>query len=452
MKPFTVSVAGRAWRAGIVLGLSVALAGELHAAEVAGEVRLSTDGEAVAWAGQQVTMNLDLLTTGFSFSDQHFLLPEVSGGFLMQTDSTTIKLTESRDGETWQVLRYPIVLFPQRRGRLTVPSFEVRFRARAGFGHEPRLFTFRTEPLHLTVKWPPGAEESSLLITTRSFDLRAAWTPAPAGDEPLTVLPGDAVTLRVTQTAVDVSGMVLPGLPVPSVPGMAAYSEAPVVSDRASRGALTGSRTDAVTWVFERPGRYDVPEIRYRWFDPSAAVLKELRVPGRSFVVSESAGTTGHDRLSGLVRSGSVAVLLWLAGGALMVGLGGLSWWWRKVGRGVRSSSRAQSEARLRKAAVAACRRHDPAAAYAALSCWVEGYSGRPAALLDFARAQDAALCEHVEGLQQALISRSAWNGDALAAMLKPTGGDRKSSQSGALRPLNPGKGQSGPCSRGGDH
>ena len=50
---------------------------------------ISVEQDQDIWAGQQVTLDLDLKTTGFSFSNTHFNLPEVSGAFLMQTDTTT---------------------------------------------------------------------------------------------------------------------------------------------------------------------------------------------------------------------------------------------------------------------------------------------------------------------------------------------------------------------------
>ena len=92
-----------------------------------------------------VTLYLDLKTTGFSFSDTHFNLPDVGNAFLMQTDSTTIKLTEKSGGEAWQVLRYPLALFPQRAGKLEVPAIGVRFSSSAGYGSKKRDFQFATE-------------------------------------------------------------------------------------------------------------------------------------------------------------------------------------------------------------------------------------------------------------------------------------------------------------------
>ena len=46
---------------------------------VDGRVRASLEETKQVWVGQRVLLNVDLLTTGYSFSDQHFQLPEKSG-------------------------------------------------------------------------------------------------------------------------------------------------------------------------------------------------------------------------------------------------------------------------------------------------------------------------------------------------------------------------------------
>ena len=107
--------------------------GILASDNLQGEIRLQPAREGTVWVGQELELNLDLLSTGFSFGGQHFNLPEVSGAYLLQADSSTVKLSEQRDGETWQGLRYSLLLYPQREGQLSVPSFEVSFTASAGY-------------------------------------------------------------------------------------------------------------------------------------------------------------------------------------------------------------------------------------------------------------------------------------------------------------------------------
>ena len=188
--------------ASLILCLLLPLSGRAQddGVKAAADVNMRQDQE--IWAGQQVTINLDIKTTGFSFSDTHFNLPEVEGGFLMQTDSTTIKLSENKDGESWQILRYPFSLFPQKSGELTIPPISVRFSTSAGYGSEKKNFEFETDVLTLSVKLPPGVGEDEIVITTREFDLKHSWQP-----ESDRVKAGDAFTLTVERRAGDISAM-----------------------------------------------------------------------------------------------------------------------------------------------------------------------------------------------------------------------------------------------------
>ena len=74
----------------LLIGLLSPFAVAAQANDVQADVAISIQQSDDIWAGQQVTLNLDLKTTGFSFSNTHFNLPEVSNAFLMQPDSTTI--------------------------------------------------------------------------------------------------------------------------------------------------------------------------------------------------------------------------------------------------------------------------------------------------------------------------------------------------------------------------
>lgn len=54
------------------------------------------------------------------------------------------------------------------------------------------------------------------------------------------------------------------------------YPEAPQVQDRVDRGDLTGERTDRVTWIVERPGSCQWPDIDIQWWDPAEASLRNI--------------------------------------------------------------------------------------------------------------------------------------------------------------------------------
>jgi hypothetical protein len=297
-------------------------------------------------------------------------------------------------------------------------------------------------------------EGDGLLVTTSKFDLQTSWTPRSipeAEDGTATARLGDALTLEVTQSAADISGMVLPSLPVYRAPGLSAYPKQPRVEDKVARGALVGSRTDSVTWVFEQPGRYAFPEIRYRWFDPASRQVRESLVSGRVLNVVALPGDS-----AGVHRPGSALAHRrgnwgWMALPALLLAVG--AWvLWRFPGQGFdvfgkRSKrQREEGEPALFKAALGACRRNDVAGAYAALCRWVQACGQAPGSktLLAVAAEVDPAFQQSLESLQRALSRGGTWDGAQLAARLPQIRRQRLLAsprlRGAALAPLNPGK------------
>lgn len=398
--------------AGLLLPASVLAQGN----EVKAAVAISIEQVQEVWAGQQVTLNLDLKTTGFSFSNSHFNLPEVNGAFLMQTDTTTIKLTEKIDNLDWQIVRYPLALYPQQAGQIEIPSFDVRFTTSAGFGKTEKSFEFQTRAFELAVKLPPGVNPGDMVITTSSFKLDHNWQTA-AG----TTKTGDAITLTVNRRADDISAMLLPPLPVFQTDGLATYPQPPEVEDKTDRGDLSGERVDSITWVVEKPGRYNIPGIRFQWWDPLSSELKEQIIPGLELDIpptgadkpASSTTETGQDEsntlLQLLILAGLLAIALWF----------GL----KRSKPGQHQDNEKAAFATLAKA----CRGNQAAQALSAIYTWLESFSietgqrPRPLTLGEFSRiAEDKQLATELERLQAALIAKTDhWQGDDLLSSVQ---------------------------------
>ena len=402
--------------AGLVMCLLLPFPGRAQDDDVkaAADVNMRQDQE--IWAGQQVTINLDIKTTGFSFSDTHFNLPEVEGGFLMQTDSTTIKLTESKDGETWQVLRYPFSLFPQKSGQLTVPPISVRFGSSAGFGSEKRNFEFETEPLTLSVKLPPGVGENEIVVSTRDFGLEHDWQP-----EADLVKAGDAFTLTVKRRAGDISAMLLPPLPVYRTGGLAAYPQTPQVEDRTNRGDLVGERTDSITWVVETAGSYTIPGIRFKWWDPVRQELQQQVIPGIEFEVAGSPAIDDELLVDGSPEADRGPLLPWIL--LVLAGIiAGTLWLRRKpTAQGTRQGDERSTFSDLEDV----CKNNQAGKAHAAIFAWLACYptspGDGPVTLGGFSEAiNDDALARELLELQRAVIEPgSNWNGNELLVALR---------------------------------
>jgi hypothetical protein len=263
-------------------------ASDTAAPGVQADLQFSANAQGPLWVGEKRELYLDLWTNGMMFSKQRYVLPEVPGGFLMQVDTGTVKLSERRGGETWQGLRYTFQFYAQRPGALSIPAFDVRFEAREAFNAPAQAFAFTTQPLTIEAIFPPGAETNGLLVSTTAFVLDSDWTPAPDSEGVLELKRGDALTLNVSREAADVPGMVFAPLAEPQIEGLGVYTARPVVNDRTDRGVLTGVRTDKLTFICEQAGQYRIPEMVFQWWNPEQETLSSQTLPALQLNVSDN--------------------------------------------------------------------------------------------------------------------------------------------------------------------
>ena len=421
-------------------------AGDLTADSLRGEIRFQPAREGTVWVGQELELQLDLMSTGFSFSGQQFSLPDVSGAYLLQADSSTVKLNESRGAEAWQGLRYSFLLYPQREGRLVIPAFEVRFSASAGFGQTAETFRFETEPLMIETQMPPGADRAGLLVTTTDFTMKAEWTPAQTAGETSQLKVGDALRLNITRRAAGVPGMVFSPLPDFEIDGLQDYHDPPRVNDQINRGELVGVRSDSLMFICEREGSFEIPALQFQWWDPAQEKLNEETISGLRIEVipnpaftsrATSASRPAFVSWTDILLAAPVLILLVFAGRRFA----------RKVIQWIRQRRMAiqASEPWAFRQALRACSSAAAPEAYRALTLWLsrlEPASGH-STLLQLAQSSgNPELLQEVESLQTSVARgiNSGWNGASLGSLLSEhrNSMNQKAGSRSKLPDLNP--------------
>ena len=411
-----------------------------------GDIRLQPGREGRTWVGQELELHLELWSAGFSFGNQLFVLPEVKGGYLLQADSTTVKLNENRGGVPWQGLRYTFLLYPQVPGQLEVPAFDVSFTSSAGFGTPVSTFEFRTRPLIIETRLPPGVESGRLLVTTTSFLMETSWKPQVGEDNTVQLKVGDAITLSVSRSARDVPGMVFTPLPELLIDGLGIYPGTPQVDDRVNRGSLTGTRDETITFVLEREGAFEIPEMRFQWWDPERELLEEKMISALNLEVAAHPAYTAGAAANG--AAGRAVKARVAVGVLLLISLLLVFWFrWRKVLSGNLQQRRLEREAgepwAFRQARLA-CTSGTAAEAYNAITFWLSRYDeSSDLTLLRMARdSGNEALARQVRALQDCVIEGSAgdWNGRELARLLAELrhSPDQHAAHESELQALNP--------------
>lgn len=389
-----------------------------EASQLQGRVSASLADDGPYWVGQAVSVELELASTGFSFSGQRFELPEVPGALVLQPESTAYKVSE-RDGDTtWQILRYELSVVPQRAGSVSVPAMPVAFTASAGYGKPERTFGLVTEPLSFEAVAPPGAEGGTPVVTTTALIVSQSWGPA-EGERKV----GDAINRTVTLTADRVPGMALPPLALAEIPGVAVYPAQPRVEDKVGGGGFTGERLDRHTYVLQRPGEFEIPGASIQWWNPERQELRQVRIEPLIIEVlrNPAMGGAATAGMNGPMQRPLLVAAVLLLPAALL-------WAVYRYGATLRSSWAAwkqrdrESEAAYFQRLLQCLRANQPGPAYSALSAWAMR-SGLDAAsalggVFEHAGATPEMLDE-LHRLQTAVVdANTGWTGERAVGLL----------------------------------
>lgn len=269
----------------------VAQAFMLWSAIAGGEVilRASVTPE-TAWVGQRVLLQIDVLDNSGWAQITRFGEVELSGAYLVRSDSQGTRLQETIDGVSYSGQRYELSIYPQVAGAIEVPAILVEIATKVwDASATERVQRDKTPRVTISSKLPPGAENVRSLISTSRLTATQAWEPTI--DAPKV---GDALERSVTMQAENVSGMAFFPLAHREIAGVGVYPAEPSVQDSADRGTLTGKRVEHVTYVLEQAGETQLPDVELTWWNLTDETLEHVVLPGlRLNVTRAPAGPSG---------------------------------------------------------------------------------------------------------------------------------------------------------------
>lgn len=378
------------------------------------------------WVGQRVPLFLELRAAGSFSGAASFSMPKVPRAVILKIGNPVIS-SEEVDGESVFVQTHEFALFSQQSGTVKVPAFKVRFSHHEGFTGPVKDQAAQVPASSITIKRPPGSDEDAYLVTTSSLKITESWEPQP-GSSHL----GAVYQRTITQQAEEVSGMALAPPPGTVPDGIRVYLDTPAVSDDMERGAFQGQRIDKITYAMQSSGTWDLPAIKYVWWDPKQEQFGSKTLPAVTFQVAAPPAAAGDEQPSqestrwvvgltvGLIF---IALLVWQRGHIIRMS--------RQVWRSWNPPDRVASRKLLK-----ACRQNDPQTAEAA---WLEWQNWQPADFQPVPALREASI-----ELQKVLYGHEdvgIWQGTKFAQAFREqraTNSSSDSSRPADLPELNP--------------
>ncbi|MGB6222859.1 hypothetical protein [Haloferula sp.] len=236
--------------------------------------------EPEAWTGQRVPLFIELRAEGSFKGAASFDLPEIPKTVIIKIGSPVLSSETDGDREYF-VQRHEFALFSQADGTLELPPITARFSHLKGYTGPTFDTEADTEPATLTINRPPGSESLGFLVTTPSLEVEESWDPTPG---PLET--GAVLKRTIEQRAEQMTGIALEPAPTPEIDGIRTYLGSPEVKDETERGEFLGERRDTLTYLIQQAGLHTLPEIRYRWWNPTTQTLELRTLPAVSFTAT----------------------------------------------------------------------------------------------------------------------------------------------------------------------
>jgi len=308
-------------------------------------------------ARQQVLLHIEISTDRWFSGGTRIGHVDMRDAIVLQREAFAVNSTRREVTRTWAIQQWTLMIYPQRDGRFDIPAVAVNLSI-AGDDGAPVKGTLYTEPLIFTTTLPAALQgiDEPWLVTTQ-------FTVTEQYNRSLDSLDaGDALIRTIHMYAADVPAMMLPVITPETHDGLAVYAKPPQLVDHSDRGNYRAERTQMFTYVFEKPGAYELPARTFFWWNTASGMLESVRLEAQTLQVG---GSIIGQRVSALyitIGIGLLLVLCWFG--------------WRRYGSGGKRRALQQpelpSERELRQRFARACRHHDAAEALRLLYQWLD--------------------------------------------------------------------------------
>jgi hypothetical protein len=331
----------------------------------------SIDGKGDFVPGQQVHVIVDIFVPDFFTSPPQYPLFELPNAVVTLPDERAQNLIRTVDGVQYSGIRRRYAVVPEAQGSFTLPEISIPL----GYSRDgnPVKFEVKVPPVTFTVEGISGGSAQALAFAARGLQLDQSFDRDPAR-----LTAGDAFVRTITVFAEDTQAMLIPPVDIKAASGLRQYENPPRLADNARHDNATGSsRTQTVVYTADNAGSFDIPAIRFSWFDIDGHKIQSASLPELKVAVSAKPPSQHviAPQVRDDVRSPAARQTLWLAPAlvgvaiasiALLIWLSRLTIPWIEKAKKRHSGSLRSNLNRLRRT----IHEGDDIAIYAALSQW----------------------------------------------------------------------------------
>jgi len=243
-------------------------------------------------ARQQVNLQIEIATDRWFSGGTRIGRFEIADAIVLQRENFAINSSRNENGESWAVQQWTLAVYPLRSGVFDVSEIPLQLSI-AGENLEAIEGEIKTPGFSFIASIPAPIDSGVHWIATPRFSIEDSFDKD--GNE---FKPGDALTRTIKMSADNLPAMMLPEIGADNIDGVAVYSQPPRLADRVNRGDYIAERSQTFSYVFEKPGEYQLPERTYFWWNLESRSYESIKLEAHVFKVTDTIGHAESDAKS----------------------------------------------------------------------------------------------------------------------------------------------------------
>ncbi|MDF1686445.1 MAG: hypothetical protein P1U50_06600 [Parvibaculaceae bacterium] len=265
---------------------------------------------------QPVVIHVEVATQGRFNRGTQIRGFHVADAITLPPPAFAVNATRLEAGTLWAVQTWTLTLYPLKDKKYLLPALSLEVGVVDRDGGE-KSGVVKTQPQTFSSVLPPSAAEKMPWIAAKSMNLSSHISgPTDALQQ------GSAITRTLNVEADGVPGMMLKEIGTPSIPGLAVYPDAADIKTTSNRGEIRGMRRERTTYIVQKPGRYQLPDVRLNWWNLETKQWEQAVAPSQILQTEGIAETAPLIQAVSPVHARTIAWAwgAWLIAGIIVVG------------------------------------------------------------------------------------------------------------------------------------
>jgi hypothetical protein len=230
-----------------------------------------------AYIGQPAALTVSVYTSTWFTSGIDIGNIQIDGALTVFFRS----LSNSQDfnGQRHAGVNFYYNIFPTQEGEITIPSLSINIESPKPGDYKGIKRTITTKPKTFNVKSIPyGYDPNNWLVAT-SLNVSEKWSSSTSE-----VKVGDVIQRTINRSAAGTLSEFIPATNWDSINGISIYPKRPQLNTTKSKTAVSSNRSETVSYLFEKEGKFILPSVEYSYWNSQAKKFYKKQID--SIVIS----------------------------------------------------------------------------------------------------------------------------------------------------------------------